>query len=172
MSNRRRGVYDSGATFGALQEATIAMDWANEFRAQCITRGFRVVRTRRDAQDPAPVWRRDDIAYSYGGAIMLSFHCNSGGGHGAEVFYRGSDDRQMAVKLSALLASKLGIPDRGAKTEADSQHPSLAVMEFDKCWLMELGFIDHPVDRAKMVDRTIRTNTCSALADLVADYLK
>lgn len=167
MSNRRRGVYDSGATFGKAQEATIAMDWVNEFRAQCLARGFKVVRTRVDDKDPAPVWRRDDIATSYKGDVMLSFHCNSGGGHGAEVFYRGSDDKAFAEKLSSVIATSLGIPNRGAKTEAESQHASLAVMEFDKCWLIELGFIDHPVDLARMLDRTLRAKTCAALVDLL-----
>jgi len=175
MSNRRRGVYDPGAVAGGAQEAAIAMDWANEFRAEAISRGFQVVRTRRDAKDPAPVWRRDDIAVSYHGDIMISFHCNSSGSgkaSGAEVFYRGSDDRAMAQKLAATLSACLQIPNRGAKTEAESQHPSLAVMEFDKCWLLEIGFIDHPVDRARMLDPVFRASTCKALVDVVADWLK
>jgi len=167
MANRRRGIYDPGACAAGAEEASIAMDWANELRAIIQSRGHRVVRTRVDSHDPAPVSRRDDIATSYKGDRMISLHCNSGGGaaSGTEVFYRGADDREMAAKLSAAVAGVLGISDRGAKTEAESQHPSLAVMEFDKCWLLEIGFIDHPGDRAKLLDPVLRHAACAALAD-------
>lgn len=169
MSNRERGVYDPGACSGGEQEASIAMEWGNELRSQLMAKGVKVIRTRRDAKDPAPVSRRDDIAVSYGGDIMISLHCNSGGGKasGAEVFYRGADDNAMAAKLSAAVASVLGIRDRGAKTEKECQHKSLAVMEFDKCWLIELGFIDNAGDRAKLLDPVLRAAGCKAIVDVI-----
>ena len=171
MSNRSRGVYDPGAEAAGNTEAAIAMDWANELRAILIARKHKVVRTRVDAKDPCPVSRRDDIAVSYGGDLMLSIHCNSGGGKasGTEVFYRGSDDKAMAAKLSATVSSVLGIKNRGAKTEKESQHPALAVMEFDKCWLLELGFIDHAGDRTKMLDPALRRKACEAIADVIIE---
>lgn len=169
MSNRKKGVYDSGAVAGGVTEAAIALDWANELRTILRAQKHNVIRTRVDAKDPAPVSRRDDIATSYGGDIMLSIHCNSGGGKasGSEVFYRGADDREMALKLSAAVSAALGIKDRGAKTEAESQHASLAVMEFDKCWLLELGFIDNAGDRAAMLDPAKRKAACQAIAALL-----
>lgn len=167
MSNRERGVYDPGACSGGAQEASIAMDWANELRAILLSRKHKVVRTRVDAKDPAPVSRRDDIAVSYNGDLMLSLHCNSGGGTGTEVFYRGPDDKGMAAKLSATVSYVMGLRNRGAKTEKESQHSSLAVMEFDKCWLLEIGFIDHVVDRAKMLDPALRKIACNAIADIL-----
>jgi N-acetylmuramoyl-L-alanine amidase len=169
MSNRKRGVYDPGACSGGAEEASIAMDWANELRAILRSEGHRVIRTRVDRFDPAPVSRRDDIAHAYKGDIMISLHCNAGGGKasGTEVFYRGSDDKAMATKLSAAVARVLGIPDRGPKLEKDSQHKSLAVLEFDKCWLLEIGFIDHAGDRAKMLDPTLRKRACEAIASAI-----
>lgn len=169
MSNRRRGQYDPGACSGGATEAAIAMDWANELRRILRARKHRVIRTRVDAKDPAPVSRRDDIAVSYGGDLMLSIHCNSSGANasGTEVFYRGTDDREMARKLSAAVSEVLGIRDRGAKTESQSQHSALAVMEFDKCWLLEIGFIDHAGDRAKMLDPLLRKKACEAIADVL-----
>ena len=169
MSNRKRGVFDPGAVSNGVREADIALDWVNELRGILQARGIKVVRTRRNNADPCPVWRRDDIAVSYGGDIMLSFHCNAAGGKasGSEVFFRGEDDRPLARKLSAAVSSALGIRDRGAKTEKDSQHASLAVLEFDKCWLIELGFIDHAGDRAKMLDAGLRRAACEALAKVI-----
>jgi len=167
MSNVKRGRYDSGAVSHGVEEASVAMDWANELRAILRSKGHKVIRTRVDAKDPCPVSRRDDIAVSYGGEIMVSFHCNSGGGTGTEVFFRGEEDRAMAERLSAVVSAGLGIKNRGAKTEKESQHTSLAVMEFPPCWLIELGFIDNDVDRAKMLDTVLRKKTCEALARVI-----
>lgn len=169
MSNKRSGQYDPGACAGGAEEASIAMDWANELRSIIQAKGHRVIRTRIDGHDPCPVWRRDDIARSYKGDRMISIHCNSAGGSvsGTEVFYRGADDKAMAAKLSAAVAGVLSIRDRGAKTEKESQHASLAVMEFDKCWLLEIGFIDHAGDRAKMLDPTFRKRACEVIADVI-----
>lgn len=169
MSNKRRGVYDPGAVSAGIAEADIALAWANELRGILRAGGHKVVRTRVDAKDPAPVGRRDDIAVSYGGDRMLSLHCNAATGKasGTEVFYRGADDRELARRMSAAVAAVLGTKDRGPKTESQSQHSALAVLEFDKCWLLEIGFIDHPGDRAKMLNPEIRRKACEAIAKVI-----
>jgi len=169
MSNRKTGVYDSGAESAGHTEAAIVMDWANELRAILTERGAKVVRTRVDAKDPCPVWRRDDIATSYKGDIMISLHCNSANGtaSGIETFYRGADDLPMAKRLTDALCAVLALPNRGPKTEKQSQHASLAVMEFAACWLIELGFIDNPKDRAKLLDPAMRRKGCEAIASVI-----
>jgi N-acetylmuramoyl-L-alanine amidase len=169
MSNKKPGVYDPGACAGGATEAAIVMDWANELRGILKTRGHKVVRTRVDDKDPCPVSRRDDIARAYGGDIMISLHCNAATGKvsGTETFYRGSDDLTMARTLTDALCAVLGTPNRGPKTEKQSQHASLAVLEFDKCWLIEIGFIDHPGDRAKLLDPVIRKKACEAIANVI-----
>jgi N-acetylmuramoyl-L-alanine amidase len=170
MSNRKRLQYDTGA-IGTLngikhEEASIALDYVNCLRDILRAAGHTVIRTRRDAQDPAPVERRDDIARAYKCDVMISIHCNSANGKasGTEVFYRGTDDLAKAKRLSALVANALALPDRGAKTEKQSQHKSLAVLEFDKCWLIELGFIDNPRDLAAMLTPARMQATCRAIA--------
>lgn len=169
MSNKRSGQYDPGAVADGVAEADIALAWTNELRSIVLARKHKFIRTRVDAKDPAPVWRRDDIARSYKGDRMISFHCNAANGKasGTETFYRGSDDKEIAVKLTAAVCGVLGTKNRGAKTESQSQHASLAVMEFDKCWLLEIGFIDHPEDRRKMLDPALRRKACEAIADVI-----
>lgn len=169
QANKRSGVYDPGAVSNGIAEADIAMAWANELRGILQKQKHTVVRTRIDAKDPCPVWRRDDIAREYEGDRMISLHCNAATGKatGTEVYYRGDDDREMARKLSAVVAGVLGIRDRGAKSESQSQHPSLAVLDFDKCWLLEIGFIDNPTDRAKMLDPAIRRKACEEIARIL-----
>lgn len=170
MSNRKSLVYDSGAESNGYTEAAIVMEYANVLRLELVSRGFKVVRTRVDAKDPAPVSRRDDIARAYGAVCVISLHCNAADGkaRGTETFFRGEDDRAFAKTLNTAVVKAMGTKDRGVKTEKDSQHSSLAVMEFDKCWLVELGFIDNKEDRALMLSTTTRLAICKALADAIA----
>lgn len=169
MSNRKRGVYDTGAVAGGAQEATVAMMYANHLKQILEDMGHIVIRTRIDHNDPAPVSRRDDIAHSYGCDRMLSIHCNAADGkaNGTEVFYRGIADENMARDLSAAVSKALGTKNRGIKTEKQSQHSLLAVLEFDQCWLVELAFIDHKRDREAMLNAANMHAACLAMAKTI-----
>jgi N-acetylmuramoyl-L-alanine amidase len=169
MSNRRSGVYDPGAVAGGVTEAGIVMDWANELREILRSRKVAVVRTRVNDKDPALVGQRAAIATRYRGDIMLSLHCNAANGtaNGTETFYRGEAHRENAVRFNQAVVDALGTRNRGAKTENQSQHTRLAVMSFQPCFLIELGFIDNEQDRAKMLDPALRRRACLALADLL-----
>lgn len=167
MSNRRAGRYDPGACFGKFEEATIALAWANELRAILQKAGHKVVRTRVDENDPAPVSKRAGIATEYDGDVMLSIHCNAATGKasGTECIHRGNPVK--AAALSKACAAALGIKDRGPKVEADSQHGRLAVMVFQPCFLLEIGFIDNSGDLAAMIDPVKRKAACEAIAALL-----
>lgn len=170
MSNRKLGVFDPGACNGKHQEAVIALTWANELRTILMTKGFRVVRTRASATDPAPVSQRAVIAKNFDGEVMLSIHCNAANGKasGSECLYRGDQNKKKAEALSKATSAALGIKDRGPKVEADSQHGRLAVMAFQPCFLLELGFIDNPTDLEAMLDAAKRRKACEAIAALLA----
>ncbi|MEN3940676.1 N-acetylmuramoyl-L-alanine amidase [Prosthecobacter sp. SYSU 5D2] len=169
MGNRRSGVYDPGACAAGVTEAGIVMDWGNELRGLLLAAGQRVIRTRVDAKDPAPVGRRAAIARQYGGDIMISLHCNAANGvaNGTETFYRGIAQAPVARMLNDAVVTALGTRDRGIKTEASSQHTRLAIMEFQPCFLIELGFIDHAGDRERMLNPELRRKACEALADVL-----
>lgn len=165
MSNRNPGVYDPGACFEHIKEAEIAMTWVNEIRALLQKEKHKVVRTRVDEKDPTPVSKRATIAKEYQGDIMLSIHCNAANGKasGSECIYRGEKNKTKAVAISKACSKALGLKDRGPKVEADSQHGRLAVMAFQPCFLLELGFIDNALDRAAMLDATKRQAACQAI---------
>lgn len=168
MSNRTAGKFDPGAVSSGIKEADIAMDWANEIRGFLMKMGHKVVRTRVDHKDPAPVGKRAGIARDYGGQIMLSIHCNSTpGASGTETFYRGAAHRKKAQEINNVVVSTLGTRDRGVKTEGQSQHSKLAVMSFQPCFLLEIGFIDSPEDRKKMLDPDLRNKACEELAKVL-----
>ena len=169
MSNRKPGVFDPGAVSNGVREADIVMDWANEIRAFLRCAGFKVIRTRINSDDPAPVSERATIAKEFGGDILLSLHCNAATGtaHGTETFYRGEANRKKAEAINKAVVDALGTKDRGVKLEAASQHKRLAVMAFQPCFLVELGFIDNSEDRAKMLDPELRAKACEALANVL-----
>jgi len=165
LSNRRAGVYDPGACAGEVTEAGIVMDWANELRKQLMAAGKKVVRTRTNKADPAPVGDRAAIARHYAGEIMISLHCNAatGSASGTETFYRGEANKPLAARLNAAVVNALATRDRGVKTESESQHSRLAIMSFQPCFLIELGFIDNAADQAKMLDPALRQKACAAI---------
>jgi N-acetylmuramoyl-L-alanine amidase len=167
--NVTRHAYDPGVVIGKHAEAAVVMIWANALRDALRDLGHTVIRTRVDALDPCPVSRRDDIARSYECQRMISLHCNAadGSASGTEVFYRGADDKPMAEALSRAVSRVLRIKDRKAKTEKQSQHRSLAVMEFDQCWLIEIGFLDHPTDRSRLLDPALMRQACEQIAHII-----
>lgn len=165
MGNKRPNKFDPGAVHNGIQEAQIVMDWTNELKA-CLEPQAKVIRTRIDHKDPAPIGKRAKIAKDYKGDIMISLHCNSynGTASGTETFYRGASNRTTAHEINAIVSDNLNTVNRGAKTENASQHSRLAIMAFQPCFLIELGFIDHKGDNAKMRDPKLRRQTCEALA--------
>lgn len=169
LGNRKAGVFDPGAVEGDVREADIAMDYVNELRAILRKKGVPVVRTRASNTDPCSISARARIAKQYGGTIMISFHCNAANGKasGTETFYRGDSHKDMAARLNVAVCNALGTGSRGVKTEKDSQHSTLAVMNFQPCFLIELGFIDHIGDRTKMLDPDKRRAVCEALAAVI-----
>lgn len=169
MSNKSSGVFDTGAVSDGFRESDIVMEWANVLRGILMKEGHRVVRTRVDHKDPAPVGQRAKIAKQYGCEVMVSLHCNAANGKatGTEVFYRGDANYTKAKLLSVAISKTLGIKDRGPKTENQSQHTKLAVLDFNPCWLIELGFIDNPEDRKKMTTPGVVLSACEEIAKII-----
>jgi len=158
QNNRKSGRYDPGAVSNGVTEAEIVMDWANELRAILRSRKIAVVRTRVDDKDPCSISERARIAKRYNGTIMVSLHCNAANGtaSGTETFYRGDINKAFATLLNQAVVNALSTRNRGVKTEGQSQHATLAVMRFQPCFLIEIGFIDNSRDRAKMLDADLR----------------
>ena len=171
MGNRKTGRYDCGAESNNYTEAEIVMTWANELRDILRFRKVAVVRTRTDDKDPCSISARARIAKAYNGTIMISLHCNAATGtaSGTETFYRGDSNKSFATRLNAIVCAGLGTKNRGAKTEGQSQHSTLAVMNFQPCFLIELGFIDNAGDRVKMLDAEKRKATCNEIANLLLE---
>ena len=159
-SNRKAGVYDPGATLGNFTEADIVLQVALTGQWLAKTEfGIPTFLTRDDDSDPDPVGTRDDRAEAAGCTHFLALHCNaaSGSASGTETFYRDGADKSFAAQVQRAALGAWELKDRGLKTEADSQHSRLAVFDFDgPAALLEMGFIDNEIDRARMLSRDRR----------------
>lgn len=168
MGNRKPGSYDPGAQSAGVSEADVALQIALTGKWLCKQRGIACYLTRETDQDSDPVGQRDDKAEAQGCTHLLSIHlnCADGRASGTETFYRDSADKAWARKVQDAALPAWGLSDRGLKTEAASQHSRLAVLDFDgPAALLEVGFIDHPLDRARAQDRDRRIAFWSALLD-------
>lgn len=86
--------------------------------------------------------------------ILISVHCNAGGGEGTEVFYYDGDtfSRGVAEVYSNLLSEITNSPNRGAKPDTRAVAKRLGIIRDTKpipAILSENGFVDSHADAAK-----------------------
>lgn len=170
MNNRRPGSYDPGAQSGGVSEADVALQIALTIKWVFGQRGISCWLTRETDQDSDPVSTRDDRAEDKGCTHFLSLHmnCADGSATGTETFYRDGADKAFAKRIQDIALDAWGLKDRGLKAEADSQHPRLAVFDFDgPAALLEVGFIDNSLDRGRAQSRDRRLAFANALADFL-----
>lgn len=153
--------YDPGAVANGHTEADTVLQIAlagrwilnNEF-------GIKTWLTRDDDSDFSPVDTRDNRASAAGCTVGISLHMNgveSPLARGTETFYRGENERPWANAVQRAALDAWGLRDRGLKLEGQSQHPSLAVLDFkpDMC-LLEVGFITNKSDLGRVLERDRR----------------
>lgn len=176
MSSRTAGVLDPGAIgLQGLREADIVLQWALTGKFVLEQQfGFEVHLTRLSNSDPAPLGTRDDIANKNGCVAFISLHCNASAApqaNGAETFYRDAKDQDLAKAAQNILV-RMGMRNRGVKSETQSQHKSLAVFNFKgPATLIELGFITNQKDVKFMTDRETRIKFWEAMgAELKKRY--
>lgn len=167
MGNRKSGVYDPGAQAGGVSEADIALQWALTLKWACQRAGVDFWLTRDDDRDEDFVGTRDDRAEDHGCTHFVSLHCNSAGplATGVETYYRDVADYRFAQWVHRAALNSMKSKDRGLKSEGQSQHPRLAVFDFDgPAALVELGFITNPLERRKLLWRDCRLDFAVYLA--------
>lgn len=167
LGNRKPGVYDGGAESHGVHEADVVLAFALTIKFIFKAAGFDVFLTRDEASDVTPVSKRDDMAKAAGCTHFISLHLNEGGGTGTETFYRGNEDHAWAELVNGAALRAFGLWNRGLKAEHQSQHSSLAVLDFKGpgC-LCELGFVDANKDRFILTDREYRIKFANELLRL------
>ena len=174
MSNRQMGVFDSGAVHvenGFLfREADIALRYGLALKDTFRAKGVEVFMTRDDDTDHAPVGRRATMAKNAGCDALISLHLNDfddDRANGLEVLFRNQSGKALAQKLQQALLKVTGMADRRIKQRTD-----LAVLKFSAlAVLIELGFIAHDADRAKLLDAQVRESVVQAIATVSIEHV-
>lgn len=165
MSNKKAGVYDPGCVDDGLEEALIVFDWAKSLNNALAALGIETWFTRNGGDDPCPVSTRASRAIAAGCTHFISIHVNdaeNANATGIETLYE--FDEPFADKIQQAAVEGLGLRDRGPKFD-----PEKAVLEFGRdgnrfACLLELGFIQNPIDRAAFLDPAKRKRTCELIA--------
>jgi N-acetylmuramoyl-L-alanine amidase len=158
-SNKILGAYDPGAVAFGVNEAEIVLAWALTGKWLLEQNRIQVWLSRDDDRDITPVATRAQRAMDAGCTHFISLHCNAGTllATGTETYYRDTADQQLALIVQDAAVRAVARRDRGVKTESQSQHARLAVLDFrGPACLLETGFITNPWDRARVTNRNVR----------------
>jgi N-acetylmuramoyl-L-alanine amidase len=179
MSNRKDGLYDPGAVWNGIEEADITLQWALTGKWVLAQEGIVCYLIRDDDSDKAPVWQRNDWAEQMECTRYISLHCNaaSNASHvsGTETYARfddktGQNNHAWATIVNHACVQALKSKDRGVKTESESQHDKLAVLDFKNgpACLLEIGFITNPIEATLMMQRKTRLEFWQKIAKYLA----
>ncbi|MFD1706498.1 N-acetylmuramoyl-L-alanine amidase [Siminovitchia sediminis] len=165
------GGYDSGARASGLIEKKLNLDIA--LRAEKLLRnaGASVVMTRKtDSYISLPA--RSQIANSSGADIFISIHGNAfnGTAQGVETFWYGKYQKQNSIRLAhSLQDSLVSKLDLRYRRVAEGNFHVIRETKIPSA-LVEVGFLDHPVDAAKLKKSYYRDRAAEGILLGVIDY--
>lgn len=146
-------------------EANIVLEFRDLVAKQLIDEG---VQFKKDGDIGQNLPLRDAISLAANHDIAIEFHCNAftnPAATGAETLSRGVD-YPLGNRICEVIASTLGINNRGAKGESSGQHSRLGFISRGNGIIIELFFISNPNDLRKYLANK------EVLAERIADLLK
>lgn len=169
-----RGGYDSGACGGGFQEFKIGREIGRYAAAALREYGCNVTLINYDADKSLYSRIKTINAGKYD--LAMEIHLNAAHGTGSEVYYKVGNNagKTIAGAISKSIATKFGIPNRGAKVKVQNNTNYFGFVREVKCQslLVETVFIDTTSDR-KHVETAFGQKQCGiAIADAVASVYK
>lgn len=152
LSNRSPGVYDPGAVALGRKENVIVEGMCSRLKADLQALGHQVLLTQ------GALTARDDTALKWGANLLVSIHCNAGGGTGTEVYIDSRASalgKKVAGYAASSIASAIGRPNRGVKVK------DFAVLRANPndC-LIEMFFIDSKADLDAYMKNVDKVELC------------
>lgn len=174
------GGHDSGAKGGGAQEKSLTLKVATLLADRLTKAGATVLMTRKtDVFIPLDV--RSDIANRNHADLFISVHINSTGGSGSQSgtisFHHKNNavGKVLAECIQAEMAKVNKLPNLGVWSDGRI-YPSggFSVLRRTKqpaAVLLELGFINHPKDRARLLTDDFQQSIASAIVRGVRRFL-
>jgi len=178
------GGSDTGATSGGVEEKDLNLSVSLKVRDTLQNMGYTVVMSREDDSFPS-LFDRAQEANKIGADIFVSIHHNAfnGSAHGIETFYynengntdnpsanddkRIENSRKSAEDIQSELIKETGANDRGVKRAnfhvlRETEMPAV---------LVEGGFIDNAIERAKLVLDSYQEKLANAISTGIDRFL-
>ena len=173
------GGQDTGARGGGEMEKTLTLKIAKLLTDELTRAGATVIMTRK-TDVFIPLLVRSDIANRNHADLFISVHINSTGGSGSQsgtISFHHKDDatgRLLAECIQAQMAKVNGLPNIGTWSDGRIYASGFSVLRNTRqraAVLLELGFINHPRDRGRMVTQDFQTRIAAAIVRGVRDFL-
>lgn len=172
------GGKDSGAKFSDATEKILTLNVASKLANEMSLAGAKVIMTRSTDEFIA-LEKRASIANEAGADLFISVHINSSakvGMSGSISFYHGPNTVKelLARSIETEIAAVSQLPSLGAWSDKRI-YPTkgFAVLRQTKMpgVLLELGFINHPKDRARMLTTDFQSKVAKAIVRGVKRFL-
>jgi N-acetylmuramoyl-L-alanine amidase len=152
-----------------LMEKHVTLDIGLRVRRLLVEDGVRVVMTR-ETDVYIELADRSRIGRERGGTVFVSLHTNANtlaAVNGSETYYLTPLSLSLAQMIQDELARALGLPSRGIKTAnflvlRENALPSV---------LVEVAFISHPQEEARLREETFRERIAGAVARGITRFL-
>ncbi|MFB4213362.1 peptidoglycan-binding protein [Shouchella sp. JSM 1781072] len=158
------GGNDPGAVANGLREKDLNLDIAIRLQRQLESSGATVIMTRT-TDVFLTLAQRAAIANNANADAFVSIHNNAGGGTGTETFwqerYAGTESRNLATHVQNGMLSQIDMRNRGVK-EGNFHVIRETLMASA---LVEVGFVDHQSDAAKLKSPTFLENAAKGIHD-------
>lgn len=162
------GGHDSGAVGFNKAEKHFALDICMRVNALLRANGVNTMTTRTDDHFVS-LTQRASMCNNWGADLFVSFHCNSGGGRGAEVWHSisGGQGKIVAERIDNNLRS-VNV-SRGLKTKRGKHGDYIYVIRATHCpaVLIEFGFMDNATDVELLNNSTIRQRYAEAVCKAI-----
>ena len=173
------GGHDNGARSGGVREKDLTLAVSKLLTDELTKAGATVIMTRKtDVFIPLTV--RSDISNRNHADLFIAIHINSTGGSGSQsgtISFHHKDNptgRLLAECIQAQMAKVNGLPNIGTWSDGRIYASGFSVLRNTRqraAVLLELGFINHPRDRARMVTEDFQHKIAAAIVKGVRDFL-
>ncbi len=173
------GGSDSGAKGGGAMEKDLTLEVGKLLTEELTKAGATVIMTRKtDVFIPLAI--RSDISNRNHADLYISVHINSTGGSGSQsgtisFHHKGNEvGKLMAECIQAEMAKVNKMPNIGVWSDGRIYQSGFSVLRLTKqpaAVLLELGFINHPRDRARMSTVDFKTQIAAAIVRGVRNFL-
>lgn len=162
-----------------VYEKDINLAIARRVRQLLLKEKATVTMTRED-DSHVELYARPQLANDLGADFFISIHCDStpkpNSASGTTTYFHASDPdgRALAQAIQKHLAAVTGLPNRGARSDTAIYQSGFAVLRRSNmpAVLIEVAYINHDVDRAKLKDPKFQQKVAEAIVAGLRAYVE